>query len=46
MPTDSGGYWFKEYEAAARALKIPLQSLEVRAGAVWTAHFGLRPRGA
>ena len=38
---------FKEYEAAARALKIQLQSLEVRGSKpILRAHFELRPRGA
>ena len=38
---------FKEYEAAARALKIQLQSLEVRGpNPDLEGHFKLRPRGA
>ena len=38
---------FKEYEAAARALKIQLQSLEVRGpNPILRAPFKLRPRGA
>jgi putative tryptophan/tyrosine transport system substrate-binding protein len=38
---------FKEYEAGARALKIHLQSLEVRGpNPIWMGHFKLRPRSA
>jgi len=38
---------FKEYEAAAGALKIQLQSLEVqRPTPIWRPHFILRPRDA
>jgi len=37
---------FKDYEAAAPALKMQLQSLEVRGRTILRAHFESQPRGA